>query len=137
MNLMKTVFFLITSAFFSQTQAASFYVAQCTATVDRKVESLKLRLDQSGNIIDWDKKHLAQVVAGKMFQIFGENFDESPVENIKKYKSTNGFSIVELVTTADNIKIGIHLTTKSGFYEYRDFGSGNGNSKQILTCTIK
>lgn len=113
------------------------YVAECTVKVDRKDETLRLRLDRTGNIINWDKSHLGQVVSGRMFQFFGEDFEETVVEKAMMYKATNGFSIIELITTADNIKVGINPTTKQGFYNYRDYGSGSGNSRLNLTCTIK
>lgn len=119
------------------THAETTYVAECTVKVSGKSETLRLRLDRSGNVINWDKSHLGQVVSGRMFQFFGEDFEVSSAESIKMYKGTNGYSIVELITTADAIKVGFNLITKGGFYDYRDLGSGNGNSRLPLNCTIK
>lgn len=111
---------------------------ECSTVTISAPDVVQFKMDQNGNIIDWDTKHFAKNIKGNLFRLFGESFNNSPVESKKSFKAPNGYSILSLTTTADNETVGINISKSMGFYQYKDYGSGNGNERPIvLKCNLK
>lgn len=131
---------LICALYFLSTPAVAnqLYTVECSTKINSAVHAVQFKMDQYGNIVDWDKKHYAKNVKGDLFWLFGESFDTSGVESKNSFKAPNGYSILSLTTTADNVTVGINIAKSTGFYQYKDYGSGNGNTKpMVLSCQSK
>lgn len=109
-------------------------IVECSATVKNKKESVSLKLNRQGKIIFWAEGQIASAQKKSIFGPLAENIDEWGFEYTHSFKAPNGFAIVQAGTTADEISVGISKDLKSGFYRYKDLGSGNGNSQIPLTC---
>lgn len=136
---MKKLLLLAALYFLSSPATANqIYTVECATRIITTIHAAQFKMDQYGNIVDWDKKHFAKNLQGDLFELFGESFDTSAVESKRAFKAPNGYSILSLTTTADNITVGINIAKFTGFYQYKDYGSGNGNSKPIvLHCQLK
>jgi hypothetical protein len=124
---------------------ASEKIVECR--VAGPVAEAKLQVKfQGGKLVTWSDNEL---IAPSSHQAFSnllspiETDDGPSYEWTRIFKTVNGFQIIEAGTTADAVKLGIKINpAKSGnkgkgFYEYKDLGSGNGNSLDPLTCIVK
>lgn len=128
---------------------AKITTAKCTITYkleDKKTgeekevtEWIKLRINASGEIEPWNKKKWADVNKGAYWlNVFSEDSDTYGFEWEKTFKAGNGYSILELGTTADVFKFGVNAAKGKGFFEYIDIGSGNGNKGPIdAKCEVQ
>lgn len=122
----------------SPVMANQLYVVECSTITISIPDVVQFKMDQFGNIVDWDSKHFAKNIKGNLFKLFGESFNTSAVESKRSFKAPNGYSILSLTTTADNETVGINISKSAGFYQYKDYGSGNGNEgPTVLKCTVK
>jgi|GEM_PF-5464039 len=121
-----------------QAGAGEPQVVSCKADVDGKTQQLKLKLDAEGKIVKWDDKNWAQAKRNGIFFWLAENEEEdmSSIEYDSSIIAANGYSIVKVGTTADEVSVGISADRKKGFFKYRDAGSGNGNSEYPLVCRV-
>lgn len=119
----------------SQPQVIS---ARCTLTYEDKTEWIELKLDSKGKIIQWDDSKWAKTSSNAYwFQPFGENIEEYGFEWDKSFLTPNGYSILELGTTADAFKVGINIDEAKGFFTYSDHGSGTGDVGPLETVCKK
>lgn len=94
-------------------------------------------VDEQGRIVPMNNTYYIWSNKDKSspFYVFSFNYKNYPFESIKTFKAPNGFSVVQMVTTADAVLFGISADRTVGFYQYQDLGSGNGNSKLTLKCS--
>jgi hypothetical protein len=109
--------------------------AKCTVSHKERTHAITLKIED-GKIIPWDSKRWAKITPKKdsIFFWLGQDREESALEWEKSYRAKNGYSIVEVGTTADAVKVGVNLDEKKGFFKYEDLGSGNGNLELTLKC---
>lgn len=120
----------------SQPVFASGSTVTCTLDNAGKKESIQLKLDANGKIVQWDNTKWAVTSKGaETLAVFSENIEEYGFEWSKSFRAPNGYSILELGTTADASRVGVNLKTKTGFYTYLDQGSGSGNEGPLkMVC---
>ena len=132
-----TLFFGATNhAWATKRQAAKPRIAVASVTVDGVKHTAKVKLDARGAIVPWSETKWASITPGRGRSIFfwlGEHREESGLEWQRSGRARNGYGIVTVGTTADSVTMGVSLKTGKGFFNYRDLGSGNGNSTYTLT----
>jgi hypothetical protein len=116
-------------------QAAMPTIAKCTVQHDGRLHAIHLKLDRAGKIVRWDRSRWAKVSRDSVFAAFAEDVDEYGFEWEKSFMARNGYSILELGTTADSFTVGVNLAVGKGFFRYKDLGSGAGDSSLVLICT--
>jgi hypothetical protein len=119
--------------FLNYAQAAPITVT-CQGIYKGKTGIISLKLDDKNKIIQWSRNKLANTPAGSIFENFSYNLADEPYDYMNSFMGRNGYSIIEIGSTADAEQIGVHLGLKKGFYSYRDHGSGNGNFNIVLVC---
>ena len=116
--------------------AAKNRIAVASIKVDGVTHTAKVKLDARGKIVPWSDRKWASITPGKGKSIFfwlGQNRETSGIEWERSGKAKNGYSLVTVGTTADSVTMGVSLKDMKGFFKYQDLGSGNGNSRYVLT----
>ncbi len=116
-----------------KTQDRGNVTVECKTT-EGKVHKLKAKLTSKGKLVRWDNKRFVEADSKSIFHLFATDQEETGVEYSKEFQAKNGYSIVVLGTTADEHTLGISLEKLDGFFQYKDLGSGSGNSKEKLSC---
>jgi len=108
----------------------------CSLETKEKAESVTLRVNSAGKIVQWDKRRWGKPSKdANWLNVFGENIEEYGFEWEKSFVAPNGYSILELGTTADSFKVGVKLSAGKGFFTYEDHGSGVGDYGPVeLSC---
>lgn len=134
---MKTIFlifgltFLFTISFAKEPTIE----VECRTEVKTQVQTISLRLNEKRVIIQWDKNHMAKADENSIFTLLTESPDS--FEYVNSFKVRNGYSILQVGTTADELIIGISKSLNNGIFKYKDQGSGNGDSDYFLDCLEK
>ncbi len=118
---------------FAQVAHAATFTVKCTSTYNNKKETIQIRLSDKGKIVPWDSKVLCKAPKDSLFSNFSGREDDG-IEYSNTFVARNGFALVNVGTTADDMTIGVHPKTLQAFYNYRDTGSGAGNFKLTMTC---
>lgn len=114
--------------------AETFSKVKCSANNDGKVEWVQLKVGNRG-MLQWEENRWAKASKkAEYLGAFAENTEEYGFEWEKTFKAGNGYSILELGTTADSFTIGVNLRDGKGFFRYKDLGSGAGDQNWILSC---
>ena len=110
-------------------------VVKCWAKIDRKLESMKIKVNDRGELMFWSKSKIVDASRNSYFSALADlkNFG---LEGSNNFFTPNGYSVMNVMNTAESIFIGVDKTLTKGFYSYRDAGSGLGNSRFALTCKL-
>lgn len=135
---MKIQFMAITASFLtgSMVYAAGFTgVVQCAEKGNLKdVASIRMK---NGEIIPWNAKGMVKAKGeDSLFFLLTLN-EDGGLEYSKTARAKNGFALVTVGTTADEVTLGISPDLSQGFFKYRDTGSGNGDQNLELVCSAK
>jgi hypothetical protein len=134
---MKFSLFTLILCFLISAQAAeSLEVVECSTRIGGKKHAVELTIGTDGKIQMWTEERIAKANKSSIFSLLSENFDESGIEYLHFIMGRNGFAMVRAGTTADEITVGVSRDRSRGFYQYRDLGSGNGNSQLELSCKV-
>ena len=98
---------------------------------------VSLAFNSERKIVSATPKHfvLADKEKNSPFSLFRLETDSTGFEAINTFIARhNGYSIVEFITTMDVLTFGVSTDKKTGFFKYRDIGSGNGNKQYDLIC---
>lgn len=106
---------------------------KCSTVVKGKQESFKIRVNQAGEPIFWSKSKIIEASKSSYFALLAdlENFG---LEGKKSFSTSNGFKVLRVTNTAEQIELGLNKSLSKGYYAYRDGGSGLGNSSLELSC---
>ena len=109
---------------------------KCSLKTDDKTEWVQLKLNAKSEIVQWDTKKWGKVSKNAYWlSVFAEDIEEYGFEWQKSFKARNGYSILELGTTADAFLVGVNQAAGKGFFTYKDYGSGAGNTGPLdLSC---
>lgn len=114
--------------------SAQAVTVTCTGTIQGKKQGVTLNLNSKGKIVQWDENRWAKS-QGSYLGVFGKNIEDYGFEWDKSFVARNGYSILELGTTADSHTVGVNLSQGLGFYTYKDLGSGAGDLGPVtLNC---
>ncbi|MGE0634490.1 MAG: hypothetical protein AB7O96_18890 [Pseudobdellovibrionaceae bacterium] len=127
---------LLFIALFSASSFASTLVV-CSATVKGKEQTAIFKIEKNGKFGYMGKNIYAKAKEDSIFYWLTQDTEESGAEWEKNFRAPNGYSVVEVGTTADSVTVGISKDFTKGFYKYRDLGSGNGNSELTMECSVK
>ncbi len=122
---------------FASIASAETVSVECSAEVDNKVQKAIFKLNDGKIVLIDGKRYAKGDIKDSLFFWFVQDVNKSGLETHNTFMGKNGYAMVSINTTADNISIGINLKEQKGFYNYRDTGSGNGNSRVELACTKK
>jgi hypothetical protein len=130
------ILFVLSIAFVSTFSiAADTVTVVCFGRIQGISETVRLKLHaKKMEIVQWDDTKWG-VSAGSYLGVYSQPIEEYGFEWTKSFRARNGYSILELGTTADSHTIGVNLQEKKGFYTYKDQGSGAGHLGPIvLNC---
>lgn len=116
--------------------AAPAKVVECKVKIDKRGETLRLKLDAKDRLTFWSKTKIVDADKDSYFG-FLTDLENFGLEGSGSIVAGNGFRILSVINTAEEISIGVSNDYTRGFYNYRDGGSGQGNLKLDLTCKIK
>ena len=132
---MKTLALVASLLSFSALAAPS-KVVECKVKIDKRGETLRLKLDAKDRLTFFSKTKIVDADKDSYFGFLAdlENFG---LEGSGTTVARNGYRILSVQNTAESIDIGVSDDYSRGFYYYRDGGSGLGNLRLELTCKIK
>ena len=79
------------------------------------------------------KQHGVSSKGAYWLDVFANDVEDYGFEWQRSFVAANGYSILELGTSADAFKLGVNLQTNKGFFSYKDHGSGAGNFGPYVT----
>ena len=108
-------------------------IVKCEGLDGSQVQKVSIRMSGK-RIVPFSTKKLIKVDQGQALSNFELNLADEPYEWSKSFIARNGFSILEIGSSADSEQVGVNVATGKGFYKYSDLGSGSGNSSISLKC---
>ncbi|MBS1958103.1 MAG: hypothetical protein JST80_01395 [Bdellovibrionales bacterium] len=124
---------LSTAALMGSAQWATAGVVECSTKIQGKKESMKLKVNDTGLVVLWNKIKIVEAKSGSYFSSLTD-LDNFGLEGRSSFFGKNGYRILHVSNTAETIEIGVSPSYSLGFYTYRDNGSGLGNETFVLIC---
>jgi len=133
---MKTLIALALMTSFSAFAAATPRIVECKVKIDKRGETLRLKVDEKDKLTFFSSKKIVDAPKGSYFEFLAdlENFG---LEGSGSFVARNGYRVLTVINTAEEISIGLSEDFTRGFYNYRDIGSGQGNLQLELNCKLK
>src|SRR3989338_9227673 len=84
-------------------------VVKCWAKIDRKLESMKIKEKDRGELMFWRKSKIVDASRNSFFSILVD-FENFGLEGGNHFFTPNGYSVMNVMNTAESIFIGVDNT---------------------------
>ena len=107
---------------------------ECWAKVHGKKNVMNATIADDGTFARTSNNGWVETQEDTIFSWMAMDPTRAGAEYYDTFKAPNGYSIVKMGTSANEMKIGVSADRTKGFYEYTDHGSSANNAQIVLTC---